>query len=368
MKKRIFAAVLLFVLVLLPGSALAQTYSFSLDEETVNVYWNEDGTASIDYVFVFSNDNFASPIDFVDVGLPNRNFDLNSIYADVDGREITNISADDYQGEGDSGVAVGLGSYAIQPGRTGQVHVFVGTVRRLLRPDTQGDNYASGVFSPTWFGPKFVHGNTDMTVTFHFPPGVKPEEPRWHESPSGWVNEPGETGIDDQGRAYYTWTNPQANGYTQHTFGVSFPLQYVPESAIVKPSIFEMLGIDPEDLIGLCICLGFIGVFTISIVAAVRGTQKRKMQYLPPKIAIEGHGIKRGLTAVEAAILMEQPMDKILTMILFSVIKKGAASVVSRDHLKLDVTSPQPEGLNPYETQFLRILIEEQPRRSAYKI
>jgi hypothetical protein len=368
MKKRIFSyVVLLFVLAFLPGSALAQTYSFSLDRETVNVYWNEDGTTSIDYVLVFTNDDFASPIDFVDVGIPNSNFDPNSIYADVNGQEINNISASDFQGEGGSGVAVGLGSYAIQPGRTGQVHVLIGTVHRMLRPDSQDKNYASGVFGNMWFGSQYVHGTTDMTVTFHFPPGVKPEEPRWHESPSGWSSEPTSTGIDDQGRVYYTWANAQANGYTQYTFGVSFPTQYVPASAIVKPSIFEMLGISSNDLIGLCLCLGFIGIFSGSIFAAVRGTQKRKLQYLPPKIAIEGQGIKRGLTAIEAAILMEQPLDKILTMILFAVIKKGAASVVTRDPLKLDVTSPLPEGLNPYETQFLQAfnLTDAAARRSA---
>jgi len=39
---------------------------------------------------------------------------------------------------------------------------------------------------------------------------------------------------------------------------------------------------------------------------------KTQLQYLPPKIKIEGNGIKRGLTAVEAAVLMEQPMDKVL--------------------------------------------------------
>ena len=59
------------------------------------------------------------------------------------------------------------------------------------------------------------------------------------------------------------------------------------------------------------------------------------MQYMPPKIAIEGHGIKRGLTAVEAAILMEQPLDKVMTMILFGVIKKNAAEVVTRDPLEI---------------------------------
>ncbi len=85
------------------------------------------------------------------------------------------------------------------------------------------------------------------------------------------------------------------------------------------------------------------------------------MQYLPPKIAIEGMGIKRGLTAVEAAVLMEQPIDKILTMILFGVVKKNAATVLSKDPLKLQVADPLPKDLklNSYETEFLYAFQEE---------
>ena len=365
MNKRILALLLLILLILLPGSALAQTYYFSLDKESVNVFLNEDGTASIDYIFVFTNNASASPIDFVDVGLPNSNFDESSIYADVDGHKVTDISTSGFQGEGGSGVAVGLGSSSIRPGQTGQVHVFIGTIRRFLRPDSQDKAYTSAVFSPTWFGSQYVHGATDLTVTFHFPPGVKPEEPRWHESPSGFPSQPA-TGFDDQGRITYTWTNAQANGHTQYLFGASFPNQYIPASAIVKPSIFEVLGINPSDLIGPCLCLAFISIFGLSIFATVRSSLRRKLQYLPPKIAIEGHGIKRGLTAVEAALLMEQPLDKILTMILFAVVKKGAATVVSRDPLKLDIVSPLPEGLYPYETQFLEAFSKDDAgRRSA---
>ena len=66
------------------------------------------------------------------------------------------------------------------------------------------------------------------------------------------------------------------------------------------------------------------------IVWGINSDRRRKLQYLPPKIAIEGHGIKRGLTAVEAGILMEETMDKIMTMILFGVLKKNAATVTSR--------------------------------------
>ena len=100
MKKRIVSILLLLLLLILPVSALAQSYSFSLDRLDVHVFWNEDGTSSIDYVFVFSNDPGASPIDFVDVGLPNPNFDANSISADVNGRPVDYISESEYQGSG----------------------------------------------------------------------------------------------------------------------------------------------------------------------------------------------------------------------------------------------------------------------------
>jgi hypothetical protein len=73
-------------------------------------------------------------------------------------------------------------------------------------------------------------------------------------------------------------------------------------------------------------------------------------------LSLSSHGIKRGLTAIEAAILLEEPMDKILTMILFAVIKKNAAEVITKDPLKLDVKDPLPENLRKYEVAFLEAM------------
>jgi hypothetical protein len=97
------------------------------------------------------------------------------------------------------------------------------------------------------------------------------------------------------------------------------------------------------------------------------GNQRRKLQYMSPKIAIEGHGIKRGLTAVEAAILMGQPLDKVMTMVLFGVVKKGAATVAQREPLRVEVTSPTPAGLHEYELNFLDAMKENDAkgRRNA---
>ncbi len=351
MKHRLY--ILLYGLVLplfLVASAAAQSYSFQLQEETVHAYWNSDGTLSVDYLFVFANDPGAHAIDFVDVGMPNGHFDFDSIRADVDGAPV-NISRD-YQGDGEYGFAVDLGAHAIPAGKTGRVHIAIGRIARVLYPDAnEPDTYASGEFSPTWFGAAYVHGMTHLTVVFHLPPGVQPQEPRYHIPRGGWpcASEP-TAAYDAEGRIAYTWDCPKALGDSQYIFGISFPRQYVPASAIYRPSAFE---INWDDLLGLACLCGLVIIFVVLPIWAAIADRKRKLQYLPPKISIEGHGIKRGLTAVEAAILMEQPLDKVLTMILFGVVKKGAAIVTRRDPLELQVVSPLPEGLHEYERQFL---------------
>jgi hypothetical protein len=107
-------------------------------------------------------------------------------------------------------------------------------------------------------------------------------------------------------------------------------------------------------------CVGFILLLFIGIpILSASSSRKRKLDYLPPKIQIEGHGIKRGLTAVEAGILMEQPLDKVMTMILFGVVKKNAATVVTRDPLKLTLANPLPADLQDYENGFLQAFATE---------
>ncbi|HEY9152151.1 MAG TPA: hypothetical protein VIN60_04640, partial [Anaerolineales bacterium] len=226
--------------------------------------------------------------------------------------------------------------------------------------------YASGDFAPTYFDSQYVSGNTDMTVTFHLPPGVKTTEGRWHSAPSGFPSQP-QTGIDSQNRVTYAWESASANAYTSYTFGASFPKSYVPDSAIVQTSIFDGLaglfaGLINVSAGALPICCVIFFFFGIPIFSAIQG-QRRKLQYIPPRIGIEGHGIKRGLTAVEAAILLEEPLDKVMTMILFGVVKKGAAQVITRDPLKVQVTdAPANVTLYDYELNFLKAFKLDSPQ------
>jgi hypothetical protein len=345
----------LFALLCLPLPAHAQDYAFSLDEEIVDVWINQDGSVSLEYAFTFTCDPGAHPIDAVDVGLPTGDYRISDMRADVGGRPVQRIDSD-YQGDGDHGVAVWLGSATIQPGQTGTVHVVVDRVGRMVYEDSDDAGYASTEFSPTWFGSAFTHGTTEMTVRFYLPAGVQPEEPRWHRSPSNWPQEQPDAYLDEDGRVVYAWYNPAAAPDRQYMFGASFPRQYVAEGAIQRgPSALEQIIAAIGTVVtAICPLACPFAVFIGIVVAVTRLQRNRKMQYLPPSMKVEGVGIKRGLTAVEAAILLETPLDRVLTMILFGLLKKGAVTVLNDDPLKVQADEPLPENLHPYENKFLK--------------
>ena len=99
MKRRLLTILLVLLIALsLPIQVLAQDYFFSLDVLTVDVYWNSDGTSSLDYYLTFTNQPGGHSIEFVDVGMPNGDFDFNSIKADINGNSLSVSS--DFEGTG----------------------------------------------------------------------------------------------------------------------------------------------------------------------------------------------------------------------------------------------------------------------------
>lgn len=360
----LLACVILFTLGMAANvSAQDLSYYFQVNKEVVHVYWNSDGTQSLDYTWTFTNQPKSHPIDFVDVGMPNSNFYKDTIKAEVDGAPVS-ISSGDYQGNG-SGFAIVMGSKTIPAGGTGTVHVYVGRITNVLYPDDKDEAYASATFAPTWFGSQYVTGKTDFTMTFHLPPNMNEQEPRWHAAPAGFPSEP-QTGYDSNNRVTYTWYLPSASASSSYLFGASFPRTYVPADSIVIPAANPL--ISGDTLFTLLCCGFFVFIFAgLPTIVAING-RRRKMQYMPPRVAIEGHGIKRGLTAVEAAILLEQPLDKVMTMILFGTLKKNVAQVVSRDPLEVRASDPLPDKLNEYELDFLKAFQEPAGKERQKKL
>ena len=55
MRKSALLVLLTLLIFAIPGSVLAQSYSFEVPQASVDVYWNDDGTMSIYYEWVFAN-------------------------------------------------------------------------------------------------------------------------------------------------------------------------------------------------------------------------------------------------------------------------------------------------------------------------
>jgi hypothetical protein len=366
----IFLSLVFIGLFTLPQPVSAQDYSFEVSVLEVEAYVEEDGTLSIWYYIEFENNPGAAPIEYVDIGLPSPYFSMGAIVAELDGAAISKTEDSPYV---TYGFALNLGNQAIPAGESGTVTIWIPGIENVLYPYDEGDldDYVNFQFSPNWFDAQAdTSSHTEYRVTIILPPGVGDEEGRYYY-PSSWpgVSEPDDTGrTAAEDRVYYSWYTDNADAHSQYYFGVAFPAQYVPEEAFstgtedtttdVTPStspsfissIFNIFG-------GNLCCFGFglffVAIFGWSIYQGTIGAKKRKMKYLPPKMKIEGHGIKRGLTAVEAAILLEQPMDKIMTMILFGTLRKEAAIVEQQEPLKLTVSDPMPAGLHAYEVDFL---------------
>ena len=343
----------------------AESYSFAVPSALTELYINEDGTATIRYTYTFENQPGAHVLDYVDVGLPTSQFSLSNVQASIDGKAITQIEyADpDYIYEG-QGVTLALNELSIPAGQTGTVELTIFNIGGLLYEADEPENYVSFVFMPNYFGSEYVEGKTNYEMIIFMPAGLEADEPIYYPAEK-WPgeDEPIEKGYTQNGRAYYRWYSENADLHSKYYFGGALPTTFVPETAVQAPPskterFFTNLANFFESYGTIC-CVGiFFGIPILLGIFQGQQTKKRKLKYLPPKIKIEGHGIKRGLTAVQAAILLEKPMDQIVTMILFSMIRKGAAEVVQKEPLKIQTIEPTPQTLYPYEKDFLAAMQE----------
>jgi hypothetical protein len=357
-RKRWIWAGLLAICIVLAGTVpgvWAQDYVFSLDRNVSRVTINTDGSADVEYWLTYTCAAGAHPIDIVDVAMPNSTYDLSTAQAWFSsgtgtGEEVplSDVRRSEYV---TPGIEVHLGQYTLQPGQQGTVHVII-NVREMVYPDTEDDTYASVEFSPLYYDKANVIGSTDMEIQIAFPPGVTRDETRYHGQQFD------ETDLLND-RIVFIWTYPDATGYETHKVGVSFPKSYVNKvySAPVVIGGGSSGGgstIDVGSIFG-GLCVGGVGLVILgSIVLGVVQGSKRKMRYLPPTMSVEGVGIKRGLTAVEAAILLEKPLNKILTMVMFGLLKKRAIVVNQEDPLRLEKVDPLPEReWREYEQGFL---------------
>ncbi|MFH1437657.1 MAG: hypothetical protein ABIJ56_18265 [Pseudomonadota bacterium] len=379
------AAVGIFIAILsIADSSSAQSYNFRVAEATVTVEIFKDGSVEIDYELLF--ENIGMPIDVVDIGMPTEDYDLSTCSAALDGEPLSDIRKSEYI---DTGIEVHLDrpissarfmddviekalpdGYGLKGGKKkdrGRALFTASCVNRnMIYQDTTDEAYASFRFTPTWFGPELVSGTTNMQIRFIMPGTAKKDEIKWHDEPFDMVGE-----YENTGRAMAVWNRPVYEMTGPRLFGLSFPKRLVDK--VITVTVFGLAWTWFKNSAGARIVLGgaamllfSIGFFLItnktgctlwallaaglgfllygfpasnivilpvSIAALVIGIRvqrgKKGHDYIRAVVSVPGGGVKRGLTAVEAAALLGLPAPKVLTIMFFGMVKKGLAKIIA---------------------------------------
>lgn len=357
-----------------PHAAQAQNYRFRVRSMTMNVYAQPDASVRLEYKIVFQNAPGAHPIDIVDVGLPHRGYRLSNMSALIDGNRVSRIQPSEYI---DIGVECHLGSGTIPAGGTGTFE-FSCVMPEMVFADTTDKQYASLQVRPTWFDPDLQTGTTELKVAIHLPPGVQPEQVRYQKETERYQ---GLATWDEGGQqtvAY--WTSDQFSlSASNPKFSVSFPrsvmkrvvekstwqlfMEWFDGNTDVKlgsgVALFVIFGILYFRFAGATGCVPFLVLGALLILAMVSGPgihllcwpvllglfvlnesylrRRKPKTYLPAMATVEGGGIKRGLTAPQAAVLLELPLSKVLTMVVFGLLKKGVLQLVQETPLTVEV-------------------------------
>jgi hypothetical protein len=418
----IFTLVLLLVgAAMAPKGVSAQSYSFEVTELQLQVFVQPDAPARLVYDITFRN--YGAPIDVVDIGLPHDNYSLGNMSAAINGAPLTDIRRSTYI---DIGVEIHLGQRAIQSGDTGTLH-FEATIPDLVFQDTTDADYASLQITPTWFDSDIVTGLSDIRIAIHVPEGVEPDELRYQRVPYTAV------ALFEE-RAVAIWEFSDARATQSYLVGLSFPNR-VMERVIrmtlldltrrwldTNPEVAVMLGVIALGLFawlffrfsggtgctvffilaGAMVALFFVSPLMLLpaipvLIALVAynefNLRKKTKTYLPPIAHVEGGGIKRGLTAPEAGVLLELPLHKILTLVVFGLLEKNLVEPVAQDPLTVSVREPyrtwqdaearrsikkrrqmrrraateEGTSLHTYEDRFLDML-EQHPNKPVEKI
>ncbi len=357
----------IFVLLLVMcATAGAQDYSFSVPEMVLEVVPHADASATFKYTILFQNNAGAHPINVVDIGLPHRGYDIENMSATLNGETVYNISRSTYI---DVGVEVPLVPQ-IEPGESGLV-TFEATMPDMVYQDTTDPELASLRFTPTWWGSQYVTGTTELIIGVYLPDEIDLDRVVWQLG-----QEFQKVQLDD--RKAVVWVFPETRVVEEHMVGVSFPKAWMervvemtafglaykwweesPNVRLIAGALMVVLfavwffrftggtggclftpliivipiawGVSPA------LQLISIPVLILLLVFSERMIKAKRRTYLPPIESVAGGEIKRGLTAPEAAVILERPLGEVLTLVIFGLLSKGLVVMKEEDPLTVEV-------------------------------
>jgi len=337
----------------LPKPVWAQTVQYHVEKEWVKIWINQDGTIDLQYNLRLVCDQGGFSYVFFDQ--PVGDFKLGEA-VDTEGHALR--FEDATQGS-DYKVRV----YLNQPISAGQAAEFFATTNvghMIWEDQTNPGNVGLQFIPSTWSSASGQIGN--LRILIILPNGVTKDQvkvtPNWDNA----YNDPNENG-----KLTIYWERQNLDPKTRFQVGISFPKNFVQHYEPLQPT-------QPTQGFALPIPLLTVSLAIVAVAGVVVLRNLRPRNYLSPKIQMETLGIRRGLTAVEAAYLLGITPVKDIVMILYGLLLKRAVWVKStKPSLTLQVmdstwtelaksspstqvaASPQ-DGLRYYEYDFVRAI------------
>jgi len=338
--KRQFAALSVIVLILCLGAfmikaqlARAQGVTTSVSQEWAQIQINTDRSIYILYNITFTYRS-GSPQGIFRVGMPQGGFQIQYV-EDLSGAalQFQDVSSGGYYG---------IDVYLKQPVKVDQPYTFVvyALVPNMIHEDTTNPGNVGLLFYQATFS-NAIGSITDLRVEIILPPGVQKTEVKY-PSGSPFDNVFTETNNDTA----VFWNRTDWSPGQQFTSGVSFPATYVSSAPFPDAATTVLL----------------VLVFVIVAVAIIVGLKRiGRMAYAAPRMSIEALGANRTLTAVEAALVLDQKPVRVLTMILYGLLLKRMVAVTETEPLikltQLERAKGQPAPQpRYYETDYLNAI------------
>ena len=300
---------------------------YRIDREWATIWINDDASIELHYNITITYESQAQG--YITIGLPKK-FDIIS----VENLQGNSLSYDDVSSGSNYAVEVYLG-HPMSSGDSGTV-LLIAIVQNMFFPDDMNPGNLGMQFKPTYYDAWI----TDLRLAIVPPEGVTENNVKT-QSPEGMT-------------AFFTTVNGDFALYWERrnlppelqplTFGISIPEEFInlPQQGL--------------DITFTLIVLGIIGFFILLVIIIIR---RRRTAYVKPRIRIEALGPARGLTAVEAAMVVGLEPVRVLTMILFGLLTKRMLIVKETEPIiKVERIDEESENRYPryYEIDFFKSL------------
>lgn len=335
-------AIVLAALLGLPGQAKA-SFIYSIPKQQDQLTIEKDGSVTLVRYFEFRVEQGSTDSGTeIWAGLPTAGTKVSGV-VDEDGltvKSTTRSSGGEY--------VVALTGFSIRPGTT-KGFTITAMVPDFVHRDTVNEGYVTVQYTPGWWTSKVAV--QDVAV-------ILPLEVEKSEIKTGSRAWDGIAQIPS-GAYVVTWQFKDLSAGERVSINIGIPDKHVtlpsktetppvplPTPLPNRPS--PRVSTDPGSaaLFGI-----FIVAAAVMVGIAALNSQRGREEYESPQISMEGVGVNETLLPVEASILLRQPPEKTLTLLLFSLVKKGALRVSSHEPLRVSVDSET--NLNEAERLFI---------------